>query len=237
MSHPLVQLSDRALKILIIILLAGQPVSIEYIKAEYKKPIGPKSITDSLRELQHEQLIARTAYRGEAFMATAHARQLILGETSAVEVSGLLHPQEPASYPQAGSETSTVEVSNLYRRGFDRLVSSSSSPPDPEEEKLPLPLEAPETSAAEVSAVLAEYGIEEPARSQLAALGYVTPDYIDSHCSCVLADGKDIVLAIYRMKNKWDARRPSEQHLSANGRERQALRRAAAWTNTMSADN
>ena len=85
--NPIVNLSDRALKVLVILLLAAQPLSLKAIKAEYKKPIGPNALKDALYELTHEGLIARLDYRGEAYVALPHARQMILGETSTVEVS------------------------------------------------------------------------------------------------------------------------------------------------------
>jgi hypothetical protein len=219
--NPLTTISDRALKILVIMLLAGQPVSVEYIRAKYHQPMGPKSLKGALAELETEQLAARTAYRGDCYIATPAARQMILGEPSTTPST------ENGELSTTNGEMATAEVSNLYRRGFDHLVSSSSRYTS--ESKEPLLLLDPRTSTVEVSsdlynvhAVLAEYGIGEPALSKLAALPHVTADYVDAHCSRVLADGKDIALAIHRMSRNppWAAGKPAEAHLSPAGRER-----------------
>lgn len=208
--HPLTNLSDRALKVLVILLLAAQPLSLKAIKAEYKKPMGWQSLNEALYELTHEGLISRLDFRGEAYVALPHARQMILGEGQILQ-------------------TSPAEVLNLSRRGLEHLDSSSSRGEEEPDAESPLLLDG-QTSPAEVSDadlydpahVLAEYGIQEPQRSKLAALRWITADFIDAHCSRVLAESKEMGYAIHRMREKWGAGKPSEAHLSTGGQRRAA---------------
>ena len=82
----LTTLSDRALKVLVILLLAAQPVGKDFIRARYARPMGVNGLKDALFELTEARLIARTGFRGACWIATPTARQLILGETSPREV-------------------------------------------------------------------------------------------------------------------------------------------------------
>jgi len=48
-------------------------------------------------------------------------------------------------------------------------------------------------------------GIHEPIASQISALAWTTPEYIRAHVSEVLCKGHEIGLAVWRIKNQWDA--------------------------------
>lgn len=283
MSHPLVTLSDRALKILVILLLAGEQVSRDYIRAEYKLPVGEKGLTDALKELTHERLITRVAYRGEAWLATPLARQLILGETSPRETSSEAHPinnvaltpypQIEATYPQAGQaqpakllpqsfqvslgETSThlasfLDLDNLDPEDDINQLASYTLETSPRETSPLDETDSTETSLGETdphldpklydpASVLTEYGIDEPKRSQLIALWWVTADYIDAHCSRALAAAQQpnspiannpLGAAIHRITKHWIPGKPDENYLTDNGRLRHQQAREQADLNS-----
>ena len=48
-------------------------------------------------------------------------------------------------------------------------------------------------------------GVREPAASELAALRWVTPDYINAHTERTRLDGMPLGTAIYRMRHQWEA--------------------------------
>lgn len=72
-------LSDRALKILIILWQAATALSTDQIMATYAQKVGKYSIRIALMELEGKQLVSRLGYR-DGWMATPGSRQMILGE-------------------------------------------------------------------------------------------------------------------------------------------------------------
>jgi len=189
-------LSDRALKILCMMVVIAQPVSQDRIRALYGK-IGNRALHDALTQLAEHRLVTRTAYRGDCWIATPTARQLILGETS---------PRE---------------VSNFSQRSFTPLEEEEDIPTHSSNRLLPLP-EGRETSTADVSrpqvihkypplplreglgvrAVLAALdaaSIRDPARAELVELSHVTPELITAH----VASAPNLRMAIYRIRHNW----------------------------------
>jgi hypothetical protein len=109
-----------------------------------------------------------------------------------------------------------LSIENREYRGF---ISGSSSSSIIEESNNPLPLldenreyrdsyQVSAKSKADRQAckvACATAGIHEPIASQISALVWTTPDYIRDHVSEVLRLGQNIGLAIWRIKNQWDA--------------------------------
>ena len=221
-------LGPQRLYLLTILIIFGQPV----LQARLESVTGwsPNTVAKHLDALRELRFATGEARRG--WVATTSARQLVLGEScepSMTEgqlsdrpsVTEGLGSDKPANPQRLRVQPSTVE-------GSGHLDSSGSRGDDEEENGDQLPLEEGEPSTSEGSgelyspaAVLAEYSIEEPARSELAALRWVIADYIDAHCSRVLAENKPIGFAIYRMRRHWGAGRPDERYLSAGGKLRQ----------------
>jgi len=220
-------LGPHRLYLLIILITIGGPI----LQSRLEAVTGwhYKTVSKHLDYLLELQLAHRDGHRG-GWTATLAARQLLLS-----------YPQEGASYPQTYPQAANSQSAKPHTVRFETspgevsgdLVVSSSRYVDKEEQGFqPLLLGQGETSPGEVSQfaensdALADYGIEEPARSQLAAMPHVTPRYIDAHCATVIADGKPIALAIYRIKSKWKPPKltaKTESHLSEHGHTRQYL--------------
>ena len=224
-SHPLLALSDRGLKILVIILLAGQPVSLDYIRAEYKKPLGDTTLRYALRELAQAQLITRTAARGECYIATTTTRQLILGETSPADVSLV----------QTNSETSQANVSNVSHRRFDAPIVVSSigageqvgsgggEVPAPDFGQ-PIPFGGAHGDANRLSQTIetlrqkqrklaCEYAtINAKAKNDIIADDAIDPIFIFAHAYDCQKAGHKTGILIHRITHKWTPSREAMKH-------------------------
>lgn len=138
--------------------------------------LSPNTLTQAIAMLTEHRLIVRV--NRYAIQATPHARQLVLG-TSIIEA-----PDSPLE------EEEEIQPAQI------RLIPP---PPDPGTSNI----EAPDQQS--VLAALDAAGIGEPARSQLAALPHITPDYIAAHVAQAERDGGSLGMAIWRMQKKWRA--------------------------------
>lgn len=231
----LCMLGDKAVYVLMLMISIGQPVMQNHLEAI--TGYSPNILAKALTKLDAHRVVSRTSTRG-TWALTAYGQQLRLGETLQSSIIEGGHPQARASYPQASAsypqENATYPQRPSIIEGQTDLVVDSSTRshiPLKEDDKLllldgeqPSRIEGrhPQEGATypqieENKNALADYGIEDPACSRLAALPHVTPRYIDAHCSTVLASQKDIALAIYRISEGWKAPKPVRQYLSEDG--------------------
>jgi len=112
-----------------------------------------------------------------------------------------------------------LSIQNRDIRGFDPSSSSSSSsrfeesndpllpPPDENREYRDSYQVSAKSKAARQACKVActTMGIHNPAADQISALVWTTPEYIHDHVAEVLRCGQVIGLAIWRIKNQWDA--------------------------------
>jgi hypothetical protein len=170
------------------------------------RPIGPNEIAEILEIDRHTAgkylksavdlgIITRPHYH-EGYTLTANGRQLILGVDISVdnpEDTGTIQPQL-AGFPPVPPTTTALSLLNdsnkhkLIRQGKLKAVVVA---PDWRENP---------QFKANVRALKAA-GIGEPARSKLANLDHVTPEYIKAHIKRIKDEGKGLGLAVHRMRS------------------------------------
>jgi len=192
MTDP-IKLSDRALKILVILWRAAAPITRTQIMADYARPISNRGLQIALTELENARLVSRIGYR-DGWQATPNSVQLILCEVSQRETS-----------PLASSSSSFQLEENKNNRELllarPNEVSQRETSYPHVDNSVDNPLFAKNLESCQ------QHGIQEPKASQIAVLAHVTPDYITAH----VESGIDLPLAIWRITNKFPAPKPKRE--------------------------
>jgi len=177
-------IGDRALYTLAFLVLTG-PLTQRRLEAltGYSENTQNKALV----QLAELRLAARATPRGAWHAATA-AKQLALGELIA----------EPSKNEAYAPLVST--------RGHNEEEKHMDPPPplgQPQASENEAYVHNPSTGPVDNSAALDTAGIFEPARSRLAALPHVNPDYIRAHARQVAQERLPAAVLIYRIEHAW----------------------------------
>jgi hypothetical protein len=246
----LCMLGDKAVYVVMLMAAIGQP--IEQQRLEAITGYSWQTANKTMAKLNEHRIVARHGTRGP-WSLTAYGQQLRLGEAFADAVGTPSkfegqHPQEDATYPQAEAACplppSNIEGQPSNFEGQKPLARSSWLETHPSADHASNQLDSSAPSKFEglrpqagdedprlydPAAVLADYDIQEPTRSQLAALRHVTALYIDAHIvgaikyckrKSIADPDAPLKIAISRMQQGWtpDKLHPHDaQYLSPNG--------------------
>lgn len=200
------QLGNRTFIVWFLLACAEQeqiiPVSRQWLLDHMPEQTSPGCITDALRYLCGAEVQLAVRVTGGWRLASAIQLPLVV-EPVETELS--------TPYPQPKSQMSAERI---FQPG------SSSSAIEESKESLLDPLLLPDQMSAErtfqfsakstkdrqaCKAACLTAGIHDPTATQISALIWVTPNYILDHVAEVKRQGRDIGLAIWRMKNQWTA--------------------------------
>jgi len=155
------------------------------------------TITDSLRAL--ESPMRQLVIRCHGGWRLASGFQLSL-ELSTGSVDNSSENREYRGFHASSSSSSRLEGNNDLLSPLPLLPDNNREYRD----SCQVSVKSQDNRRACKAACLAA-GIHDPAASQISALVWVTPDYIRDHVAEVQRRGQDIGLAIWRIKNQWDA--------------------------------
>jgi hypothetical protein len=218
-------LKPNSAKILLLLILSAQPQNAKYL--EDFSQLSDKTVAKALRDLEHRRLVTRNGRY--SWQLSTYATQLPLmaqtrleppaGADEACDPSPIALTGAPAG-PVAGDdpESNASEEkgeSENFRLGIsDSSSSSRSLIKDSKNPVKDLPLASrPDPEILRVLlAAMDEWGIREPARSDIARMPGMTLARIDYHCGTRDNSGHVIPRgqAIYRIKNNWPYKETDE---------------------------
>jgi len=220
-----------------IVALKGLPITIAALLCCYQQPVtqthlcdlfdsSDKTMSKALHRLQEFQILSHSA---EGWSITVHVTLLGLSlpEWLQTEVEPEVPVDKPVekgrkfSDPVAPSSTSSsIKLTNLELEKNLLLVldPEPETEQEPEFEPEPVPEPVPELERdqkprsqekiRECYETALAAGIWEKKARILAELPHVTPQFIVDHIKAVQAEGKEIQLAIYRIRENWEVRWP-----------------------------